>query len=218
MKGKTIFRIGAVALLAFVLGWAFLAFGAPVTAESGMFTADAPVAGVNSLTFVMIDGPTTGVVSNTYRFTTAISATQPFTYITYTWYPEPLSGQGTETAEYVWGSAGNQMITVIASSNNSTVTGTHTIAISMPTIPVASVAIDGPTTGIRSSLYTFTAVVNPTNASAPLTYQWSPTPVSGQGTASARYGWASTGTKTITVIVSNGGAPTTDTHTINIKR
>ncbi|RLC81610.1 MAG: hypothetical protein DRI61_03640, partial [Chloroflexi bacterium] len=50
--------------------------------------------------------------------------------------------------------------------------------------------------------------------STPITYTWSPEPESGQGTASATYTWATTGTKAITVTAENCGGVATATYTL----
>ncbi len=64
--------------------------------------------------------------------------------------------------------------------------------------------------------YVFTATIAPANATQPVTYQWSPAPLSGQGTPYASYQWSSAGVYIITVTVSNCGGTFTDTHTITI--
>jgi hypothetical protein len=66
--------------------------------------------------------------------------------------------------------------------------------------------------------YGFSAVVAPANATAPITYTWTPAPGGGQGTSNAIYTWSTTGTYPINVAVSNcGGAGTgNDDHSITI--
>jgi hypothetical protein len=87
------------------------------------------------------------------------------------------------------------------------------------TAPLTGVTISGSTTGYTNTLYDFTASLTPATAQLPLTYQWSPGPESGQGEATASYQWAITGSKVISVTVSNcGGAYTaSDSHTITIQ-
>jgi len=68
----------------------------------------------------------------------------------------------------------------------------------------------GPTT------YVLTATFEPSNAMEPVTYSWSPTPTSGQGTAHASYQWDTPGVKTITVTATNCGGTVSDEHTITI--
>jgi len=66
------------------------------------------------------------------------------------------------------------------------------------------------------STYVFSATIAPSNATAPVTYNWSPDPLSGQGTAYAVYRWDTPGAKTITVTVTNCGGVFYDDHTIDI--
>ncbi len=80
--------------------------------------------------------------------------------------------------------------------------------------PVTGVSIGGPGTGTINTAYAFTAMVSPLDASTPITYTWSPGPVSGQGTAVASLSWSTPGVKTITVTAANSGGSATGTHTI----
>jgi hypothetical protein len=68
-------------------------------------------------------------------------------------------------------------------------------------------------TGVET--YTFNAVITPTNATPPVTYNWSPEPYSGQGTASATYQWPP-GTYDITLAATNCGGTFTDTRTVTV--
>ncbi len=84
--------------------------------------------------------------------------------------------------------------------------------------PLTGVTISGPISGSLNTTYTFTASPQPTAASTPA-YTWSTDGlVSGQGTASAAYAWATEGGKTVSIQASNcGGAGAgSDNHTIFI--
>jgi uncharacterized repeat protein (TIGR02543 family) len=83
-------------------------------------------------------------------------------------------------------------------------------------IVLSSVAIVGPTTGVTGEIYTFTANVAPSNATQPISYAWSPSPVSGQGTGNASYQWTTFGTASIQVLASNQAGTVTDNHDITI--
>ena len=112
------------------------------------------------------------------------------------------------TAVFSWTVGGTKMITVTVSNGCATITRTHLITICQP---LTSVSIAGPVSGTVDTAYAFTATVAPPAATTPITYTWSPTPDSGQGTAIARFSWAVTGTQTISVTVSNcGGAATAE--------
>ncbi|MBN2007272.1 MAG: hypothetical protein JXA21_28230 [Anaerolineae bacterium] len=165
---------------------------------------------------VAIDGPGSGVTGASYAFTANISPTNATTPITYTWTPAPGSGQGTATAAYTWGTVGSRTITVTADNGWGSAVATHEMTIVATSIPVDSVQIGGPISGMVNTLYAFTVVVSPANATAPFTYTWNPAPNSGQNTTTARYSWAITGTQAITVTVENDGGYAGDTHAIEI--
>lgn len=82
--------------------------------------------------------------------------------------------------------------------------------------PLNSVAINGPTNGGIGTPYTFSAVVSPSDATIPITYAWSPEPVSGTGTAGAVYQWSAPGSYTVAVTAQNCGGTHTAQHTITI--
>ncbi len=80
-------------------------------------------------------------------------------------------------------------------------------------ISLTDVSIVGPI-GITSTLYIggnyhFQAVITPVNATPPITYTWTPTPATGQGTAETVYRWMTPGTYTITLTAENCPAPST---------
>jgi hypothetical protein len=76
-------------------------------------------------------------------------------------------------------------------------------------VPVVGVSITGDRYGGIGVELTFTAIVTPLDASPPVRYTWSPSPVDGQRRQSATYIWTSPGWKVINVIASNktGSAP-----------
>ncbi len=86
-------------------------------------------------TGVSIAGPTRGFLYLSYRFTTTITPLTATSPITYTWSPEPASGQGTAEATYVWTLNGPKTITVTA-ANSAVVSDTHTITITAAPGPV----------------------------------------------------------------------------------
>ncbi len=77
-------------------------------------------------------------------------------------------------------------------------------------------AIEGPTVGFTETVESFTAVTDPLFATTPITYTWSPEPLSGQGTAVSQYQWPVPGTYTVTLTAENCGGAFTATHTIEI--
>ena len=84
--------------------------------------------------------------------------------------------------------------------------------------PLTGVTITGPASGYTGAFYVFTAAATPTGATPPIVYTWSPTPASGQGSASATYTWTTEGDKTIDLTASNcdGGGTASDDHLIAI--
>jgi len=72
-------------------------------------------------------------------------------------------------------------------------------------IPITDVQISGPTSGFTGLVYQYKANIEPVNASTPITYTWSPEPLSGQGTSQALYRWDQSNNYTISVSVSNCG-------------
>ena len=62
------------------------------------------------LSGVVLSGPEEGMVNTDYVYTselTPLNSTEP---ISYTWSPEPNSGQGTPTATYNWSTAGENFV------------------------------------------------------------------------------------------------------------
>jgi len=195
-----------------------------------------------ALTDAGIAGPTSGYTGTQYTFTAVITPANASMPITYTWTPAPASGQGTATAHYTWPTVGAKTITLTAQNCGGSDTDTHVIVIAArpapshflylpvilrnysPTppacaVPLTGVTITGPTGGYTDTLYTFTAVPTPANATLLVAYTWTPLPESGQSTASASYRWTATGSKTIGVTAGNcGGAHSAgDSHTIIIQ-
>ncbi len=80
--------------------------------------------------------------------------------------------------------------------------------------PLSGVEINGPTSGYTETVYAFTAVISPTEATQPISYTWTPAPDSGQATPTASYAWAQSGVYSLTITAGNCGGPVTDTHVI----
>jgi len=116
--------------------------------------------------------------------------------------------------------AGSRSTTELTSSSvsrtNGSIRASHVIVIDGPSVAVSGVSIDGPTLGSINQSLSFVATVNPTNATQPVAYTWSPEPTSGQGTSQATYSWSSAGDYSIQVVASNGGGTATTSHAIRI--
>ena len=177
----------------------------PLGEEVSFTTTPLPVAPIA----VSIGGPPEGMIDTSYTFSATVSPEDVTMPLAHTWSPTPVSGQGTPTATYVWSNAGTQTINLTVSNAAGSASASHTIAI---TVPPAAVAITGPTEGSTGAAQSFLAAVSPANATAPLTYTWSP-PHERPGTAQATYTWAEAGEKAVTVSVEGSGATVTATHT-----
>jgi hypothetical protein len=172
-----------------------------------------------------IGGPTIGEPGVGYTFTITvdpIDVTTPLTYvIDYTDRQDPplqaSLGRSIVLKNRVWSTLGPKVITVTASNEAGSVTGTHTLIITEGgVISVTGVTITGPTVGYVETPYGFTAAVQPQSATAPITYTWTPEPGSGQGTATVTYTWSVTGIQSITVTAVNAGGSAQRTHAITI--
>lgn len=94
----------------------------------------------------------------------------------------------------------------------------YTLTTGVPVYYLAGVNISGPVSGLVNVPYQFTAHIVPTTvASLPLTYTWSPSPESGQGTDQATYRWSEPDLKALILTVSTPkGVIITGTHTLTI--
>jgi parallel beta-helix repeat protein len=172
------------------------------------------------LSNVGITGPSSGYTGTVYGFSAVITPSDATEPVTYTWTPEPDSGQGAVSASYTWLTTGTKMITLTAENCGGTLAAVHTITISATPPgcpePLSNVGITGPSSGYTGTFYGFSAVITPSDATEPVTYDWTPTPDGGQGTVSASYTWLTTGTKMITLTVENCGGMFAAVHTITI--
>jgi hypothetical protein len=82
--------------------------------------------------------------------------------------------------------------------------------------PLTDVDIAGPGLGEINTTYTYHAINTPSSPTPPVTYTWSPTPLTGQGTAAAAYRWTTAGDYTISIETENCGGKRTATHEIKI--
>jgi uncharacterized repeat protein (TIGR01451 family) len=193
-----------------------------VVSDTHTITIKAPPPGCpHPLERVGINGSASGYTGTLYAFTAVITPADATEPVTYTWSPEPENGQRTAKAEYLWAAPGVHTITLTAENCGRVVSDTHTITIKAPPPgcphPLEHVGINGSASGYTGTLYAFTSVITPANATEPVTYTWSPEPESGQRTANAGYLWAAPGVHTITLTAENCGGMVSDTHTITIE-
>jgi hypothetical protein len=77
---------------------------------------------------VEIDGSAAGYTGHVYAYTAIISPTSAVA-MTYTWTPEPASGQGTATAAYKWPAEGEYMISLEAQDCAGSVSAAMTVTV-----------------------------------------------------------------------------------------
>lgn len=171
---------------------------------------------------VTITGPTTGDVDTYYAFNATVSPSG-VENLSYYWSPEPAVGQGSNAAVYAWDSDGVKNIIVQATNSAGSATGTFSITMGTDTtlVPPSAVSIDGPTTGVTSQTYTFTAQVSPSDATTPMSFSWD----TGTGTVvhtdmlledSISVTWDTVGTKTVTVVAENEAGSISASYTVEI--
>ncbi|MDY7078473.1 MAG: hypothetical protein SXV54_16280, partial [Chloroflexota bacterium] len=164
------------------------------------------------------------VVGEEYNFVASVSPVSATLPITYFWratdqVSQTARGSVENDTSFNWDTAGSKGITVTVSNTYGSVTGTVSIEIEEPPAPqpLAGVTISGPSEGYTDTLYAFTVITTPPDATTPITYTWWPEPESGQSTAEATYTWPVTGVQTIAVTATNVLNTVTDTHAITIE-
>ncbi len=82
--------------------------------------------------------------------------------------------------------------------------------------PLTGVDVAGPASGLIDVTHTFTAAIQPSYATGPVAYTWTPEPLGGQGTLAASYQWTDPGVYTVTIEAENCGGVVRATHFITI--
>ncbi len=182
------------------------------------FTADiTPTNATLPITYTWIPEPRHGQGSSqaTYdwqtpgRRTITISVTQATPIVSDTTTP-------TSTADVAMAAIRTQAGTT--SYTLTTVQATHTITIMQDLYAIGpeQAIISGVSEGYPTQVYTITAAVTPSIMTRPVTYIWTPTPLSGQGTITATYRWMTTGPQTVGFSVTNRAGVISATHTISL--
>ena len=115
--------------------------------------------------------------------------------VTYLWTPAPVSGQGTATARYSTPGTKKVVVTIDATGCKDSCNAIITQDITKPVL-----ICSGDELTCDSTLATASVISTP---SVGVTYLWTPAPVSGQGTATARY--STPGTKKVVVTIDATG-------------
>jgi uncharacterized repeat protein (TIGR01451 family) len=113
---------------------------------------------------VTISGDSVGLINTPYVFSTAISPLGASAPITYSWAPEPVSGQGFANGVYSFDRAGEYIISVGAENCGAFAAAVHTIQISSGPNPDLALTKVGPATAVSGQPITYTLTV--TNSGA----------------------------------------------------
>ncbi len=161
--------------------------------------------------------PRQGEVPLTATFTD----TSSFTPTQWLWSFGDGDTAGVQNPTHTYTDAGMYTVSLTVSNTHGgdSLTRPNYITVTPPVCqPVFSATVSGPTTGLTDTVYSFVATVSPPTATTPITYTWTPEPDAGQGSEVVSYTWATTGTRSLSLTVSNcGGAGlASDAHQIEI--
>ena len=190
-------------------------------AAYGTVFCPADIIPVNDAT---LDGPDLGSVDVPYTFAANVAPVTATMPVSYTWEATDQGSAGSsnglsDARSYTWALPGTKTITVTAYNGVAPISATHTVVIARP---VTTATLVGPAIGETGVTQTFTATAEPAAATPPLTYvfdgdELTPSTRSGGATATAGLTWATAGTKTVTVTVSNAVGTASAATTIYIE-
>lgn len=110
------------------------------------------------LTAVSLSGPTTGMVNTDYQFT--VSTVPPgLPGVSYTWSPEPVSGQGTAVATFNWSETGPQPVNVVAQHCSGFLADVASISLRTTTAPDLEIGKTAPPAALAGQPITYTLTV-----------------------------------------------------------
>lgn len=107
---------------------------------------------------VSISGAGTGQTVLSYDFTANVTPGGA-TGLSYSWSPEPNSGQGTVTATYQWDTAGEKIVSVNVENCGGFAADVHTIQMRTTSAPDLSIMKEGPATAVSEQPFTYTFTV-----------------------------------------------------------
>ena len=163
----------------------------------------APIAEFTTNSPVMLGEP--------MAFTNQTAGTAP---LTYSWdFGDGLGTSAAVNPTYTYLSTGAFTVTLVATNSIGTDSVSHSVVVQAPgCVDVVGVTIGGETIGLPG-VYTFTATLEPGDATPPITWQWD----NGDSTATS-VRTLDEGPHTLVVTATNcTGAVVTDTHTIAIE-
>ena len=115
---------------------------------------------------VNVSGPLTGLTGASYTYYATVNPPDSSEPITYTWFPEPTSGQGTTSATYQWSSAGQQPVGVLAENCADLVSDIKTIPVYTTTAPDLTLSKTGPAVALAGEAIEYTLTVTNSGATA----------------------------------------------------
>lgn len=112
-----------------------------------------------SLSNVTLSGTLTGTVNTPYLYTATIDPPNTTAPITYTWSPEPDSGQGTSNATYTWPTAGEHIVFVGVENCATFVADLRVINVRTTTLPDLSLSKAAPAVALPGEPITYTLTI-----------------------------------------------------------
>lgn len=198
-----------------------------VTVEAQTETTIAPT----SVEIIASVEPTT--TNTPYAFTAKVLPENAKAPIEYIWEVTDYDGTITQfdkqsnTQTFTWSTEGTKTIKVTAKNDAGQTTATKTFPVNHPPEGPENVTINGPTTGKTNTPYTFIALVENTEATLPLDYEWAAaddactTPLTHEDipsyTDNQTCSWSTPGEKTVSVKVWNDYGEVEGEHKITIE-
>ncbi len=131
----------------------------------GSFTVLPEGCGV-AIADLTLNGDDTGLVNELLVFTTSVSPSTTSVPITYTWTPEPVTGQGFPNAAYSFDEAGEYVISVQAENCGAFAAAITTLRISTGSNPDLAIEKHAPATAVAGEPFTYTLTVANSGAMA----------------------------------------------------
>ncbi len=111
-----------------------------------------------ALTAVSLSGPSTGMVNTNYQFT-AETVPLGLPGVSYTWSPEPVSGQGTAAATFNWSETGPQPVNVVAQHCSGFLADVASVSLRTTTAPDLEISKTAPPAALAGQPITYTVTV-----------------------------------------------------------
>jgi len=113
-----------------------------------------------------LSGESSGLVDELLLFSTAVSPLDATGPLTYTWTPEPETGQGFPNAAYRFDQAGEYVISVQVSNCGAFAAAAQTVQISSGPDPDLTIIKEGPATSVADQAVTYTLTIANNGAAA----------------------------------------------------